>query len=105
MANRPQPTRLSREQLKTFLPTPELIRAFEKFIEQLAELTPDDLDAIQAQATGAEETASRAITRINAVTAMLADLQTIVGQARSQSSAISDLRREVAELQIRVQGG
>lgn len=51
--DKPRPVKITREQLATFLRTPELVRAFEAYIKTLAELTPEEINALRVDAASA----------------------------------------------------
>jgi hypothetical protein len=59
--DRIRPRQLTREQLSTFLKSPELIRAFERYIEAISTSAPDQITLAQQTAQRAEALAGQAL--------------------------------------------
>lgn len=106
--DKPRPVRLSREQLGTFLRTPELIRAFEAYIKALADIAPDEINALRLDVATAAATvnallAGREDDRQAAELARVVALSGQVEQLREQLAALQDnellsLRSQINEL-------
>lgn len=102
--DKPTPQRLARFQLESFLGTnPELIRAFEAYIKWLAELTPDEITALEinvsaAQAAINDLASSIARAEADNQAALVAALSGQIEQLREQLAAIPDQQQELLNL-------
>lgn len=123
---RMNPKSVTRSELALFLPTHPLRVAFEQLLRQVAEVIPDDVDDSQTVANISLDTAARASANASKALLGVLELAATGAAARSEASriahlerrvkeleeaparryetAISDLRRQVAELQALTQG-
>lgn len=99
--DRIQPRQLTRDQLATFLKSPELIRAFERYIDAISTGVPDALSQTQAIAVMAQDGASSA--RGAARRAESAAMESLVLQSQETARAVRSmadrLERAAAEQQ------
>lgn len=99
------PRRLTREQLKLFLgDNPDLIRAFERYIEALTTIAPDEINDVQVLASAAQDIAAAARSVAARAAQSAAELETMVQTSRTQSAAIDSLRRDLNDLRALTQG-
>lgn len=106
--DKPTPQRLARFQLQSFLgDNQELIRAFEAYIRWLAELTPEEITALEINIAAAQaaindlaSTIARAETDNQA--ALIAALSGQVEQLREQLAAIPDQQQQLLDLRAEI---
>lgn len=106
MASKPRPQRLTRAQLQSFLgDDQQLIRAFEAYIKALAELTPDELNALRTLTEDAQALATRASIAAKRSQRLADELATLQQTQRKQGAELAALRRQLQELRHLTLGG
>lgn len=96
---RMNPKSVTRSELALFLPTHPLRVAFEQLLKQVGETIPDDVDDSQTVANMSLDTATRASANASKALLGVLELAALGSTVRSEASRIAQLERRVKELE------